>query len=74
MALHVAVRDAVRHALVADRFEQPIKDDRRVMSAYRGDGAVSRQANPSIVHYARRARDLADVSDQPGRSTELRQS
>jgi hypothetical protein len=71
MLLHVAVGDAVRHTLVAERIHQPIEDGRRVVPPHRGDDAVPSQANPSIIDYARRAGHHADVPHEPSGSTQI---
>src|SRR5205814_311677 len=64
MALHVAVRDAVRHALVADRLEQPIEYYRGVVPANGGDHAVRRQTDAAVIEKGRRAGSLADLAHQ----------
>src|SRR4051812_41681754 len=57
--LHVAIGDAVRHALVAERIHQPIEHDGRVVPAHRGDYSLPRQADPGIIDYASRAGNSA---------------
>jgi hypothetical protein len=47
--LHVTVRDAVRHALVAQRVDRPIEDRRRIVSLDRRDDTVPGQAHPGII-------------------------
>jgi hypothetical protein len=68
----VGIGDAVRHALVAERVNQPIEDRRRIVSLHRGDDAVSRQADSGVVDNAQRARDLADEPHQPDCSAKPR--
>ena len=66
MLLHVAISNAVRHALIAQRIDQPIENGRRVVSLYRRDDALSRQADPGIVDQGPGAGILAYMTDQPG--------
>ena len=47
--LHVAVSDAVGHALVAERVNQPIENGGRFVPLHGGDHPVPRQADPGVV-------------------------
>src|SRR4051812_8103051 len=72
MLLHVAMGDAVGHALVAERIHQPIEDDGRVVPLHRGDYPLPRQTDPAVVDQVPRAGDLADAAHQVDCSTKER--
>jgi hypothetical protein len=59
MLLHVAVRDAVRDTLIAERVDQPIEYRWRVVPLHRRDDTVPRQTDSGIVDDALRASKLA---------------
>ena len=80
MALHVAVGDAVRHALIAEGIDQPIENRGRVVPLHRGDHPASRQADPieillaaldrgaSLIFFPEGTRNMTDQRLLPFRS------